>query len=104
MKKTVSLSVRVDDLLDISGDISLPKNDTFTLIIDYPLDEEAKFKINTGKGLSGLGLMKIIGKKYDEVYRNADKYGIWGHEMSDLVLCGIDVDYDKKTIRLGVDS
>jgi len=87
----------------------LPPNKTYELLIDYPLDCPARFKIKTGKnGLNLAGLLGKIGKLYEEIYeaddQGDDRYGIYGHDIGDLSLGGIIVDHDKMLITLGVDS
>lgn len=83
----------------------LPRNQNYQLIIDYPLDKPAKFKIKTGKmGIGLIRLLGIIGKKYSYVYENAEKYGIWGHDIDDLQLEGLRINHKKKTIELYMGS
>lgn len=88
----------------------LPPNQSFQLIIDYPLSRPAIYKINTGKKGMGLSrLLKTIGKKYQQTYNREDAseegvYGIYGHSIDDLSIEGIKVNYKKKTIRLDVGS
>ena len=106
-------------------DIVLPPNQQFVLKIDYPLTESAIFKFNSSpKGTTRHQLSEKIRKCYKKVYEDEDKsvghktsnikgmfnrdfsdgkYGIWGHDIGDLVL--VDADVSKKNvITLGVDS
>ena len=84
---------------------SLPPNKTYSLIIDYPLDKPAVFKIKTGKkGMSFLSLLNKIGIFYNRVYEDGHKYVVWGHDISDLSLEGIDINHKNKTISLYVGS
>ena len=87
-----------------------------TLIIDYPLKNPASFDISaTGNGFSRRQLIQIISEKYHEIYAEEEKtaeaktvpvdkrdtllnrnqtdgkYGIWGHDLSDLDLDSIEV-------------
>lgn len=88
----------------------LPANQTFELVIDYPLSTPAIYKIRTGKSGMGLNkLLSVIGKKYQQTYDREDAseegvYGIYGHSIDDLSIEGIKVNYKKKTIRLDVGS
>lgn len=86
----------------------LPANKTYELIIDYPLENPAKFKIKTGRsGMNLITLLGKIGELYQETYDKEDAtgcYKIYGHDIDDLNLGGIDIDHKKRTIKLGVDS
>jgi len=87
------------------GTASLKPNTTYTLVIDYPLSRPAEFKIKSGK--SGVDLSNLINKivdRYYKIYKDEEKYGIWGHCLGDLRLEHIIVDHAKKTIELWVGS
>jgi hypothetical protein len=106
-KDSCTLFIEIASLIDATwkGDINLPPNQTYYLEVDYPLDTTYKFKINTGKnGMSLVPLMKKIGEIYKGIYQKPDKYGIWGHHITDLALEGIDVNHDKKVIKLFIGS
>ncbi len=87
-----------------------------TLIIDYPLTHKASFDISAiGNGFSRKQLIQLISEKYHEIYKEEEtsskaktvpvdkrdtllnrnrtngKYGIWGHDLSDLDLDSIEV-------------
>lgn len=103
----------------------LPPRQVFILKIDYPLHKPARFVFNSGvDGMTRGDLVRKIRKCYKQVYREEDastkvkpgnipgmlnrnptngKYGIWGHDIGDLVLCSVNVS-DKNVITLGVDS
>ena len=104
------------DYLDKKFDnkeIVLSPNTNYILNIDYPLSTPAKFKIKSGKkGISRNKLVSLIRKYYQKVYDIEDKsiktkaggtFGIWGHDMGDLVLVDGSVS-NKNVINLGVDS
>jgi len=88
-------------------EIVLLPNKEYTLIIDYSVRYQYKSKIKTGKrGITRLKLADKICKHYDKMYRENDrsgKYGIYGHDINDLILVSATVD-EKNNIRLGVDS
>ncbi|MNL17459.1 hypothetical protein D3C87_1385540 [compost metagenome] len=95
-----------------------------TVIIDYPVKNEYRFDLNSGTGLTRELLLKEISKAYYKMYEEEEatatiktippdkrttmynrnetngKYGIWGHDIADLVLSEIHVyeDQDKKLI------
>lgn len=105
--KKIDIDVRISKIKTYVKDIQykLPPNESYKLIIRYPLSNPAEFEIKTGKdGLNQLDLIAKIGTCYNKVYKNADKYGIWGHVIEDLVLVGIDINHTKKIITLQVDS
>ncbi len=87
-----------------------------TLIIDYPLNNPVSFEITTTtNGFSRKQLIREISKKYHEIYKEEEvsastktiprgerkgiinrnetdgKYGIWGHDLSDLDLSSVEV-------------
>lgn len=104
---SIDTNIRIQGLDEAPGvDFDkLPANETFTLAIDYPLSVKAAFPLKTGKNGMGLPrLLQEIGKAYREVYENDEKYGIWGHGIGDLWLEGINIDLEKKTVRLSVGS
>jgi hypothetical protein len=106
-------------------EVVLPPNKEYTLVIDYPVENPYKAKIKTGKkGLTRLQLADKICKHYRKMYDEEDetaggdpghipgmlnraesegKYGIWGHDIGDLVLCSATVK-ENGDIFLGVDS
>lgn len=88
-------------------DIFLPPNETFELQIDYPCDKSF-FPIKTGpNGMGTMALVKEIGKAYQIVYQDADinnPYNVWGHDVGDLVIERISVDFVTKKIKLGIGS
>lgn len=86
-------------------DISLPPLSMFTLIIDYPINGEVKFQFYTGtNGLGFAGLMNKISHFYQKIYDNEDKYGVYGHDITDLNITKINVSFKTNTIRLEVGS
>ena len=68
-------------------DMKFPKKEGF-LYLRYPLSVWAKVKIQYS---SIYELIDTIKKGYKEIYSNPDKFGIWGHYISDLVIEGIEI-------------
>ncbi|NII28538.1 hypothetical protein HB364_25870 [Pseudoflavitalea sp. X16] len=87
-----------------------------TLIVDYPLNKPASFELLTsGNGFTKKQLIEEISKRYHLIYKEEEvtastktiplekreglinrnetngKYGVWGHDLSDLDLSGIEV-------------
>ena len=50
-----------------------------------------------------LGL-RICKEYANVVYKDEAKFGIWGHDIGDLVIEAVTVDFDKKTVRVSVGS
>jgi hypothetical protein len=93
------------------NEIILKKNKEYTLFIRYPLSNPYKKVFKTSiKGMSRKELVKLIVDAYHEIYdteestskimpdlipgmynRNTTegKYGIWGHDLGDLMLGGV---------------
>jgi hypothetical protein len=103
--KTINCAVPITYLKYFKNDFWLEPGQDFELEIDYPLSSPAKFKFNTGSdGMGFVGLSTFIGKCYAKIYDNCEKYGVWGHDIEDLRLTGIQVDIKNKTIRLYIGS
>jgi len=106
-KKQLDSLVSADEIV-----LSSPKA---TLIIDYPLTSKAIFVIESPNGFSRKQLIQLISEKYHQIYKEEEdgatiktipvdqrdnelnrnqtngKYGIWGHDITDLDLGSIDV-------------
>lgn len=116
----------------INPDETVLPYSTVTLLIDYPLNIPATFELSTSeKGFSRKQLILEISKRYHEVYKEEEasatekttpldkrkglinrnetngKYGVWGHDLSDLDLSSIEVHKNaagKITLILDVES
>lgn len=106
------------------NEVILPANKEYTLIIDYPVSVPYKVKFKTkSKGITRLQFADLVCREYHKMYKEEDKtsggdpghiagmynrersegkYGIWGHDIGDLVLVNAEV--KGRTISLGVDS
>ena len=104
-------------------EVILPCNSTFTLVINYPLTNPFTQKIDTCNGITRKEFVDIVVKCYKRIYTEEKKstkvkvgrasgmynrnrtngvWGIWGHDLGDLVLVGATIKGDK--IELSVDS
>lgn len=120
----------IDRLME--ADIHVLKYPKAAIIIDYPLTNKVTFEISSSnEGFSRKRLIQEIGKKYYEIYEEEEKtatiktipedkrttirnrnstngkYGIWGHDLSDLVLSSIEVyknDDGRILLMLGIES
>lgn len=60
------------------------------LLIDYPLDGPVLFEIELAEGCWHYrDVCAAIADKYDEIYSEAEAYGIWGHGKHDLIIEGL---------------
>jgi hypothetical protein len=79
------LNVRFGFALTDSRRITRKKNVKF--VIDYPVDGEWEFKATSSTGWTVAKVVRKIQALYQKrIYRNTDKYGVWGHGIGDLVI------------------
>lgn len=84
-------------------EIILDASKTFTIVIDYPLDKNFEYNFSTTtEGMTRKEFINLVCKLYKQVYKEKNKYRIYGHDISDLVLCSCEI--RNKKIKLGVDS
>ncbi len=114
----------------INKDETVISDSDITVIIDYPLTTRYQFDLKSDKGFTREMLLSEISKHYYKLYEEEEKsatiktvppqkrsmynrnqtngkYGIWGHDISDLVLSNIQVYKDNKEkiiLVLGIDS
>ena len=108
-KQSAWLFIPITDLgCGWKGEIDrLPANQTFDLVIGYPLGgtKPHHFPIKTGK--KGMGLIALLGKigqAYEKLYEDPVGNHIFGHGIDDLCLEGININFTAKTITLRVGS
>lgn len=113
------------------GDEIVIKDNSVKIIIDYPLTNQYEFTITSNNGFSRKQLLSEINLHYFKIYEEEEKsatiktipidkrttiynrnqtdgkYGIWGHDIADLVLSEIEV-YKTSTgqiiLILGIES
>lgn len=102
----ISLSEHISDIENSipKEDIFLPPNTTFKLLINYPCKGTFFIIQVRDKGWGSLQLIRKIGECYKKIYEDPGKYGVYGHDIGDLYLESIEVDFEKKLITLGVGS
>ena len=115
----------------VGADDIIIKENKINILFDYPLNKPVSFEFNNEKGFTRKDLILIINKKYHEIYDEEEKsaktktipaekrtglinrnetdgkFGIWGHDLSDLDLSGIEIHQDangKINIILQVES
>ncbi len=106
----------------ISVDEVILNDKKVQLIIDYPLKKPASFELVNEKGFTRRDLILAIQEKYKQVYKEEEesaatktipmnsreglsnrnetngKYGIWGHDLTDLYLTDVEVYKDSKGV------
>lgn len=85
------------------GDINFNKNINGTLYLTYPLSVVIKEKIIFNSLYS---LIKEIRKTYRKIYKNREsviKYGVWGHDIYDLLIEGITL-YKDFSVKVSIGS
>jgi len=98
----------------INKDQTVIVNRSVTVIFDYPFSKQYNVEIKSSKGFTRKMLIMEISKIYHHIYNQEEKtatvktlpmekrtmynrnetngkFGIWGHDIGDLVLSGIDV-------------
>ena len=99
----------------IDKDEVVIKQASIKIIIDYPLTNQYEFTLTSDKGFTRAQLLSEISRHYYKVFDEEEesatvktipadkrttianrnetdgKYGIWGHDIADLVLSGISV-------------
>lgn len=96
----------------INKDDIIIQDSVITIMIDYPLANKYQFKLVSKNGFTRAMLLREISKNYYKIYKEEEetatvkilppkerkiynrnetngKYGVWGHDIADLVLAGI---------------
>lgn len=128
-------SIRIDspqvEIKNLIGrDEVVIKEKELTVIVDYPLSSNYKFELISKKGFTRAQLINEISNRYYQLYDEEEKtatiktvpmqqrkilnrnqtngkYGIWGHDIGDLVLDEIHVfknEIGKVTLTLQLES
>ena len=105
----------------LTGALHLPAGE-YTFTYDYPLEDEAEFKHHLTERTSILDILELGAQDYKAIYdeegqtASADptpsgallnrgdshgKYGIWGHDIEDLVFEGVRVKNFKVEFDIG---
>jgi hypothetical protein len=81
---------------------------TYTVDIDYPLHTIARVTVHPFRDARGYHhvtvgyLLAMLGRVYRRIYREPEKFGVWGHGIGDLCFAKIAV--RDNIINVGVDS
>lgn len=103
--KTISefiCNIRMEDYPDdCIGKQALLPNKQYILKITYPFNKPKEFKIKTGKsGMKFEDVLKKVCAIYQDLYKEPDKNGVWGHSHDQLFIEGIIVNHKEQTIKL----
>lgn len=89
----------------------LKKNTTYKVVFNYPLGRDFEFEfVTTDEQPTTYDLIDFVAKIYqEEVYKDDEscsKYGVWGHDICDLVFEGFEIDVNgvDNTIHLLIGS
>jgi hypothetical protein len=59
-------------------------------LLDYPLETPCLFAIELSSPSRGIvEICDAIVRQYALIYRTPERYGVWGHDMSDLIVEGL---------------
>lgn len=95
----------IPNLRKVKEILNLMPDETYTLKIDYPLEKPTYRFIKTGKVMMELwAILNKIEKFYREIYEDPEKYHVYGHDITDLVVESVTVNHVKRTISIGVGS
>lgn len=91
-----------DNLVDKNKVVSRRK--TLEVEVDYPLGATFLFKIKMRGGQRVWKLktlIKRIQEIYNMIYKDQNKYNVWGHELGDLHLEEIEIRNGRVTLGVG---
>jgi hypothetical protein len=90
----------------LNGSDLISRRKSIEIQFDYPLGSAPTFvlKRRTGaKGITRRAFAAFVQRTYRKIYANEERYGIWGHDIGDLVLeCTAEVKPGK--FKLGIGS
>ena len=106
--KTVNLNLMVSHLTDEKplGKVFLPPG-RFTVILDYPFDDEYRFTVSSKWGMTAYDLAVRVAQRYAKIYGDRklrNELGIWGHEIGDLGIEGFRVNLKANVVDVYIGS
>jgi hypothetical protein len=91
-----------------------------TIVFEYPLTREARLEFKSETGFTRAEIIECIRAGYRKIYAEDggehspdlpcwmaapnSKWGIWGHDIGDLMIEGVDVDADTGIVDLCIGS
>lgn len=99
------LDISLKDWNEKSSGVFLQPDQTFNIVVDYPISGTYTFILKTGEtGLHTIDIINAIVHIYKNIiYVNDEsmaKFGVWGHDIGDLNLEAFEVNFDLKNIKL----
>jgi hypothetical protein len=82
--------IKMDKTIIMQRNWPISGRDKIKIIFDYPLSIPVTktFRSRAYHGFNEIDFLRCVYNGYVEIYDNPNKYGIWGHDFSDLVLEG----------------
>ncbi len=75
----------------LNGSDLISKRKSIEVQFDYPLGSVPTFILKRRAGAKGITrrvFAAFVQRTYRKIYANEERYGIWGHDIGDLVLEG----------------
>lgn len=75
----------------LNGSDLISKRKSIKIQFDYPLGSAPTFVLKRRAGAKGITrrvFAAFVQRTYRKIYANEERYGIWGHDIGDLVLEG----------------
>lgn len=100
-------AIQIDDegfyMITNPDEIVLPWRDEIKIVFDYPMSKPFVKIVNSAnpEGFTKKDLLYLIREGYLEIYDDVDKYGVYGHDIGDLVLEGIKQNDDTLILSIG---
>ena len=88
----------------IDGDHVIIRAHTIEIVYNYPLNGSYRFMHTNKRGWTRKRLAQAIEKDYVYMYHKSERYGIWGHDIRDLVIEGIEYETRTHVVRLTIGS
>ena len=82
-------------------------DETYKVVLSYPLEVEATFDLVLTPTTSLADLVLAVQSAYQDIYRSQssrEEFGVWGHERKDLWFESADVDKGRRRIVVNVGS
>jgi len=94
-EEEIRLNISINDLSKVIGDVTNiinsvddgkrfldKKYDELTFSLDYPLERSVEITIFNAETIADI--LVPIANCYKDIYKQPEKYGVWGHSIEDL--------------------
>jgi hypothetical protein len=78
-----------------------------TIVFTYPLSRKPRREFRSETGFTRAEIVECIRSGYRKLYAEEDltgKWGIWGHDIGDLIIERVDLDDDTGVVSLSIGS